>query len=67
MRSKFWNNLVSNHARLTGSAKAKSLLSSWVPNLKKFVKVFPREYRRVLLERKKAETAHIVRETAVRS
>ncbi len=53
--------LVHNHARLTGSAKAKQLLTSWEANLKKFVKVFPREYRRVLIERKKLETDRISR------
>jgi len=58
--------LVKNHASLTGSPKAKQLLSAWDSNLRKFVKVFPREYRRVLLERKKAETEHIVREAAVK-
>ena len=55
--------LITNHARLTGSAKAKQLLTSWEANLKKFVKVLPREYRRALLERKKAETDRIARET----
>jgi glutamate synthase (NADPH/NADH) large chain/glutamate synthase (ferredoxin) len=47
--------MVTAHAKLTGSAKAKQLLTSWEANLKKFVKVFPREYRRVLLERAKRE------------
>ncbi len=56
--------LIENHARLTGSAKAKQLLTSWDANLKKFVKVFPREYRRVLLERaKKDATDRIAKET----
>ncbi|MCK6490328.1 MAG: glutamate synthase large subunit [Planctomycetes bacterium] len=43
--------LVANHVELTGSAKAKRLLADWPATLKKFVKVFPREYRRVLQER----------------
>jgi len=43
--------LIAEHARLTGSAKARSVLADWQANLKKFVKVFPREYRRALLER----------------
>ena len=43
--------LVENHAQLTGSPKAKALLADWPASLKKFVKVFPHEYRRVLLER----------------
>ena len=43
--------LVEAHAQLTGSPKAKELLADWKGALKKFVKVFPHEYRRVLLER----------------
>jgi glutamate synthase (NADPH/NADH) large chain/glutamate synthase (ferredoxin) len=59
--------LITSHAKLTGSAKAKQLLTSWEANLKKFVKVFPREYRRVLLERaKKLETDRIARQESVR-
>jgi len=43
--------LLENHAALTGSPKAKSLLSGWTAALKRFVKVMPREYRKVLIER----------------
>jgi glutamate synthase domain-containing protein 2/glutamate synthase domain-containing protein 3 len=52
--------LIENHAKLTGSAKAKQVLDQWPTVLKKFVKVFPREYRRVLTERAKrdASTQH---------
>ncbi len=42
--------LIENHARLTGSAQAKRILTSW-PHLRPmFVKVFPDEYRRALGE-----------------
>ncbi len=47
--------LIENHAQLTGSPKAKQVLDQWPAILKKFVKVFPREYRRVLSERAKKE------------
>lgn len=43
--------LVENHLKHTGSPKAKALLADWGASLKKFVKVFPNEYRRVLTER----------------
>ncbi len=47
--------LIEAHAQLTGSPKAKQVLDQWPTILKKFVKVFPREYRRVLSERAKKE------------
>jgi len=54
---------IESHAALTGSPKAKALLTDWKASTKKFVKVFPREFRRVLIERKaKAEKA--AKETA---
>ncbi len=43
--------LVQKHADLTGSPIAKRVLGAWEEERKKFVKVFPHEYRRVLLER----------------
>ncbi len=59
--------LVQTHAQLTGSNKAKQLLTTWDASLKKFVKVFPREYRRVLMERaNKDETARLAKKVAVR-
>lgn len=42
--------LIERHAELTGSANAKKILSDWDSSLKKFVKVFPHEYRRALSE-----------------
>ena len=44
-------NKIESHAQLTDSPTAKALLGDWDKSLKKFVKVFPREYRRALLER----------------
>ena len=42
--------LIENHARYTGSAQAKEMLSNWANWRGKFVKVFPKEYRRALGE-----------------
>jgi glutamate synthase (ferredoxin) len=40
--------LISRHAALTGSLKAKQLLANWDASLAKFVKVMPKDYKRVL-------------------
>jgi glutamate synthase domain-containing protein 3 len=42
--------LVTRHAELTDSAVAKRLLASWAEAVTRFVKVFPRDYKRVLAE-----------------
>jgi glutamate synthase domain-containing protein 3 len=42
--------LIENHARYTGSEKAKRILAGWSDYRAKFVKVFPNEYRRALGE-----------------
>jgi glutamate synthase (NADPH/NADH) large chain len=42
--------LVENHARYTGSARARQVLERWSEYRPKFVKVFPNEYRRALGE-----------------
>ena len=50
--------LIENHARYTGSKRAQELLDKWPQYRARFVKVFPKEYRRALAEmaatRKKA-------------
>ena len=43
--------LISAHHALTGSPKASRILADWGRYAARFVKVFPREYRRVLAER----------------
>jgi glutamate synthase domain-containing protein 2/glutamate synthase domain-containing protein 1/glutamate synthase domain-containing protein 3 len=40
--------LIEQHAALTGSEKARRIVERWDDSLRKFVKVFPKEYRRVL-------------------
>ena len=47
--------LIENHARVTGSTKARRVLEDWPAMLKKFRKVMPVEYRRALEEMEKAQ------------
>ncbi len=42
--------LIENHARHTGSRRAQEILARWAHYRVRFVKVFPREYRRALAE-----------------
>ena len=48
-------NLIKEHFERTGSAKARSILQAWKQMVPRFVKIFPRDYRRVLEERKKRD------------
>jgi glutamate synthase (NADPH/NADH) large chain len=47
--------LIANHARYTGSQRAKDILEAWKDYLPKFRKVMPVEYRRALAELKATE------------
>ena len=40
--------LIEEHARVTGSERAERILATWEVQLRKFVKVMPRDYKRVL-------------------
>ncbi|HEV7803905.1 MAG TPA: glutamate synthase-related protein, partial [Burkholderiales bacterium] len=42
--------LLEQHARYTGSARARQILEGWAQFRTRFVKVFPKEYRRALAE-----------------
>jgi glutamate synthase (NADPH) large chain len=42
--------LIANHARYTGSTRARQILEDWETYLPKFRKVMPVEYRRALAE-----------------
>ena len=42
--------LIANHARYTGSARAREILDNWDDYQPKFRKVMPVEYRRALAE-----------------
>lgn len=43
--------LLKNHSRLTGSKLAEFILSDWASQSVHFIKVFPKEYKAVLLQR----------------
>jgi glutamate synthase domain-containing protein 3 len=47
--------LISEHAQRTGSLRARNILASWDRECQRFVKVMPRDYKRVLQERRDAE------------
>jgi len=54
---------ITRHYEETGSPRAAEILADWDDYLPRFVRVFPREYRRVLTERatkaeKEKEAAH---------
>ena len=42
--------MIETHARLTGSKRASEILAKWPEYRARFVKVFPKEYRRALAE-----------------
>jgi glutamate synthase (NADPH) large chain len=42
--------LIENHVRYTGSRRGKEVLDQWAGTRARFVKVFPKEYRRALAE-----------------
>jgi glutamate synthase (NADPH) large chain len=42
--------LIENHQKYTGSKRAAEILAAWAQHRAKFVKVFPKEYRRALAE-----------------
>ncbi|MBF2057666.1 MAG: glutamate synthase large subunit [Cyanobacterium sp. T60_A2020_053] len=46
--------LIVKHQQLTGSKKANKILANWHENISKFVKVMPRDYKRVLEALKEA-------------
>ncbi len=43
--------LIEEHHQWTGSTIAQGLIDNWEASLSRFVKVMPRDYKRVLLER----------------
>ncbi len=45
--------LIEEHVRVTQSAVGRKILDEWDQTLPKFVKVYPRDYRRVIEERKR--------------
>jgi glutamate synthase (NADPH/NADH) large chain len=49
--------MIENHARYTGSKRAQEILGNWGHYRPKFVKVFPKEYRRALSELRQKKVA----------
>ena len=49
--------LLERHISYTGSTVAEGLLRDWPAAAKRFKKVMPRDFKRVLLERAKAQAA----------
>ncbi|MGI8715299.1 MAG: glutamate synthase large subunit [Solirubrobacteraceae bacterium] len=52
--------LISEHAQRTGSLVARNALASWERERERFVKVMPRDYKRVLQERADAQEQEAV-------
>ena len=51
--------LIQEHVKYTGSAKAQKVLQAWDEMAPRFVKIFPRAFRRVLEERKKMQDTEL--------
>ena len=58
-------NLITKHFEYTGSGRAKKILDAWDATLPKFVKVFPKEYRRALGEMAAKKSGAAVAKKAV--
>ena len=56
---------IERHAALTGSSKAAAVLSDWDHTLPKFVKVMPKDYKRVLEALKRVEQSGLTGEQAI--
>jgi glutamate synthase domain-containing protein 3 len=59
--------LIEEHARSTGSQRARRILDDWDEQLGRFVKVMPCDYRRALAEQAAEAGAAAVREAAPES
>jgi glutamate synthase domain-containing protein 2/glutamate synthase domain-containing protein 1/glutamate synthase domain-containing protein 3 len=56
--------MIENYIKYTSSKEAKDILNNWSDNKNKFIKVMPRDYKRVLLNQKRQKdeqdvTAHL--------
>jgi glutamate synthase domain-containing protein 2/glutamate synthase domain-containing protein 1/glutamate synthase domain-containing protein 3 len=58
--------LIAEHAKRTGSPVARRLLAGWDAAVRRFVKVMPRDYKRVLEERAAAEASAEIKASATR-
>jgi glutamate synthase (ferredoxin) len=57
--------LVQKHLDATGSTRARSLLAKWDTVVPKFVKVMPKDYKRVLISMKRAHEQGLSGDAAV--
>ncbi len=62
---RFLEKLISSHNQMTGSTLAEEILSDWMRNKKKFVKVMPKDYKRVLEVIKAAQSTGMAEENAI--
>ncbi len=56
---------IRRHGELTGSSRARDVLADWDASLKKFVKVMPKDYKRVLESLAEAEADGLTGEEAI--
>ena len=54
----FVRDVMARHVSVTGSAYAQGLLDDWANTVTRFVKVMPRDYKRVLLAEARARAEH---------
>jgi glutamate synthase domain-containing protein 3 len=59
--------LIQKHVDLTASAVGKKILDNWNATQPKFVKVFPKEYKRALAEKAAKESGQALAKTSVES
>ena len=57
--------MIERHAHLTGSTLAAEVLAAWEETLPKFVKVLPKDYKRVLLAMDRVMAAGLSGDEAV--
>jgi glutamate synthase (ferredoxin) len=57
--------LVENHLERTSSSRARQLLDAWDVTLPKFVKIIPRDYKRMLAAIARAEEQGLVGDEAI--
>ncbi|CAH1215942.1 Ferredoxin-dependent glutamate synthase 1 [Paenibacillus auburnensis] len=59
------HSLIARHAELTDSAAASRILDSWETSLPKFVRVIPKDYKRMLEQIRKVEQTGLTGEAAL--
>ncbi|MBV6425216.1 MAG: Ferredoxin-dependent glutamate synthase 1 [Steroidobacteraceae bacterium] len=57
--------MIARHAEYTGSARARAVLAAWPASCKRFVKVIPKDYQRVLASVRRAHERGLTGEEAV--